>query len=133
MDASRGLTIDELLAVARDGMSRILPGDLAGEQASGALVVDIRPVEQRHRDGELPGALVIDRNVLEWRLAPSSPNRVVDLDDGRKVIVVCNEGYQSSLAAATLRRLGVDGATDLIGGYQGLLAMWDRPRTKGAP
>ena len=133
MDASRALTIDDLLAAARDGMTRILPGDLAGEQASGALVVDIRPVEQRHRDGELPGALVIDRNVLEWRLAPSSPNRVVDLDDGRKLILVCNEGYQSSLAAATLRRLGVDGATDVIGGYQGLLATWSESEPRVAP
>ena len=128
MDASMGLTIDELLAAARTGMPRVLPEALAGEQVAGALVVDIRPVEQRHRDGELPGALVIDRNVLEWRLAPSSPNRVVDLDSERKVIVVCNEGYQSSLAAATLRQLGVDGATDLVDGYQGLLAMWGESR-----
>ena len=123
MDASKRFTIDELLASARAGMPRVPPEALAGEQVAGALVVDIRPVEQRDRDGELSGALVIDRNVLEWRLAPSSPNRVVDLDGGRKVIVVCNEGYQSSLAAATLRELGVDGATDLIGGYQGLLSM----------
>ena len=130
MDATRALTIDELLAAARTGMPRISPEALADEQVAGALVVDIRPVEQRHRDGELPGALVIDRNVLEWRLAPSSPNRVVDLDDERKVIVVCNEGYQSSLAAATLRQLGVDGATDLIGGYQGLLAMWGGSRSE---
>jgi rhodanese-related sulfurtransferase len=112
-------------------MARIPPEALAGEQVAGSLIVDIRPVEQRHRDGDLQGALVIDRNVLEWRLAPSSPNRVVDLDRERKVIVVCNEGYQSSLAAATLRRLGVDGATDLIGGYQGLLAMWGESKTKG--
>jgi len=122
MDASMGCTIDELLAAARARMTRVPPEALASEQAAGALVVDIRTVEQRHRDGELRGALVIDRNVLEWRLAPSSPNRVVDLDRERKVIVVCNEGYQSSLAAATLRRVGV-GATDLIGGYQALLAM----------
>ncbi len=133
MDNSPGLTIDELLAAARDGMTRILPGALAREEAAGALVVDIRTVEQRHRDGELPGALVIDRNVLEWRLAPSSPNRVVDLVHGRKVILVCNEGYQSSLAAATLRRLGVDGATDLIDGYQGLLAMWSESEPRVAP
>ena len=131
MDASRGFTIDEWLAAARAGMPRVPPEALAGEQVAGALVVDIRPVEQRHRDGDLSGALVIDRNVLEWRLAPSSPNRVVDIDGGRKVIVVCNEGYQSSLAAATLRRLGVDGATDLIGGYQGLLAMWSGSRNDG--
>lgn len=133
MDAGPQFTIDELLAAARTGMPRISPDALAGEQAAGALVVDIRPIEQRHRDGDLPGALVIDRNVLEWRLAPSSPNRVVDLDGKRKVIVVCNEGYQSSLAAATLRRLGVDGATDLVGGYQGLLAMWSESETRVEP
>jgi rhodanese-related sulfurtransferase len=131
MDASKTFTIDELLEASRVGMARIPPEALAGEQVAGSLIVDIRPVEQRHRDGDLQGALVIDRNVLEWRLAPSSPNRVVDLDRERKVIVVCNEGYQSSLAAATLRRLGVDGATDLIGGYQGLLAMWGESKTKG--
>ena len=123
MHASTGCTVDELLAAARAGLTRIPPGALAREQADGALVVDIRPVEQRNRDGELPGAVVIDRNVLEWRLAPSSPDRVVDLDSEQKVIVVCNEGYQSSLAAATLRRLGVKGATDLIDGYQGLMAI----------
>lgn len=123
MDVSKKCTIDELLTAARSELTRIPPENLAPEKVAGALIVDIRPVEQRNRDGELPGAVVIDRNVLEWRLAPSSPNRVVDLDEERKVIVVCNEGYQSSLAAATLRRLGVTGATDLIGGYQGLLAM----------
>lgn len=127
MDAPAENTIDELLSSARSELTRVPPEELAGEQANGALVVDIRPIEQRQRDGELAGALVIDRNVLEWRLAPSSPNRVVDVDDHRKVIVVCNEGYQSSLAAATLRRLGVVGATDLIGGYQGLMAL--RPST----
>jgi rhodanese-related sulfurtransferase len=123
MDVSPGLTISELLAAARARMTRVPAEGLASEQAAGSLVVDIRPVDQRDRDGELPGALVIDRNVLEWRLAPSSPNRIVDLDRMQKVIVVCNEGYQSSLAAATLRQLGVEGATDLIGGYQAVLAM----------
>lgn len=131
MNASTQVTIDELLASARAEMTRIPPEALASEQVAGALVIDIRPVEQRNRDGELPGALVIDRNVLEWRLAPSSPNRVVDLGRERKVIVVCNEGYQSSLAAATLRRLGVMQATDLIGGYQGLLAMRRGATTEG--
>ena len=88
----------------------------------GALVVDIRPIEQRERDGELPGALVIDRNVLEWRLAPSSDTRVLDVEADKRVIVVCNQGYQSSLAAATLQKLGLRGATDFIGGYEALLA-----------
>jgi rhodanese-related sulfurtransferase len=123
MDVSPGLTINELLAGARARMTRVPAEALASEQAAGSLVVDIRPVDQRDHDGELPGALVIDRNVLEWRLAPSSPNRIGDLDRMQKVIVVCNEGYQSSLAAATLRRLGVEGATDLIGGCQTVLAM----------
>lgn len=131
MDALPRFTIDELLAAARAGMPRVSPDALASEQAAGALVVDIRPVEQRHRDGDLQGALVIDRNVLEWRLAPSSPNRVVDLNDERKVILVCNEGYQSSLAAATLRQLGVEGATDVIGGYQAVLAMSRAATSKG--
>ena len=119
------------MAEARSNLVPVPAETLADEPAAGSLVIDIRPVEQRHRDGELPGALVTDRNVLEWRLAPSSLDRVVDLDRERKVIVVCNEGYQSSLAAATLRRLAVEGATDLIGGYQGLLAMWDEVIPEG--
>ena len=86
---------------------------------AGALVVDIRPVEQRQRDGELPGAVVIDRNVLEWRLDPASPHRISGMTGhGQRIILVCNEGYSSSLAAATLQDLGLHQATDLIGGYQ---------------
>lgn len=76
-------------------------------------------MEQRARDGEIPGALVIDRNVLEWRLDPTSPHRVPEVTGPeQEVIVVCNEGYSSSLAAATLRRLGMARATDLAGGFQ---------------
>ena len=90
---------------------------------AGALVVDIRPVEQRQRDGELAGAVVVDRNVLEWRLDPTSPHRIPQAGADRRVILVCNEGYQSSLAAATLQQLGVRRATDLEGGYQALLAL----------
>jgi rhodanese-related sulfurtransferase len=86
--------------------------------AGGAIVVDIRSQAQRDRDGEIAGALVYERNVLEWRLAPSSEFKEVDVAGDRKVIVVCNEGYQSSLAAAVLQDLGVRGATDLAGGYQ---------------
>ncbi len=114
-----------LLAAARVGLDRVRPEALATEVAAGALVVDTRPVEQRRRDGVLPGAVVIDRNVLEWRLDPSSPDRLrdldLDLDPGRRIILVCNEGYSSSLAAATLQDLGLGGATDLVGGYQALL------------
>jgi rhodanese-related sulfurtransferase len=114
--------IDVMLAGARDGLDRVQPADLSAEVAAGALVVDVRPVEQRQRDGALPGALVIDRNVLEWRLDPSSPHRVAEMTStDLRVIVVCNEGYSSSLAAATLRQLGLHRATDLVGGFQSLL------------
>ncbi len=111
--------IDVLLARARVGLDRVQPADLAREMATGAVVVDIRPFEQRDRDGELPGALVVDRNVLEWRLDPTSPYRLPEAV-GRDVryVVVCNEGYSSSLAAATLRELGLSRATDLVGGFQ---------------
>ena len=115
--------IDQLLAEARAGLpSRPTPAELPALLEAGALVVDIRPVEQRDRDGELPGAVVIDRNVLEWRLDPTSPHRIPGAGDpDRRIVLVCNEGYASSLAAATLQRLGLRGATDLDGGFQALL------------
>ena len=121
-----GPAIDQLLAEAREGLERVAAADLADEMAAGALVVDIRPVEQRTRDGELAGALVVQRNVLEWRLDPSSPHRLPEAEARRRVILVCNEGYASSLAAATLQRLGLADATDLVGGYQALLELEGR-------
>jgi rhodanese-related sulfurtransferase len=115
--------IDELLAEARAAIApRVQPEELAARAAAGALVVDIRPVDQRDRDGELPDALVIDRNVLEWRLDPTSPHRVAEVSDhDREIVLVCNEGYSSALAAHTLRRLGLHRATDLDGGFQAWL------------
>jgi rhodanese-related sulfurtransferase len=111
--------ISRLLEESRRGLDRVEAADLAAVQAAGALVVDIRPIEQRRRDGELPGAVVIDRNVLEWRLDPSSPHRLPFADNpDRRIVIVCNEGYSSSLAAHTLQRLGLANATDLRGGYQ---------------
>jgi rhodanese-related sulfurtransferase len=93
------------------------------EQRAGALVVDIRPVEQRDQDGALAGAVVIDRNVLEWRLDPASPYRIGEITGyDQRIVLVCNQGYASSVAAATLRRLGLYRATDLIGGVQALRA-----------
>ncbi len=116
------MTVDELLRAARSRLPhRPSPDELAALVEAGAAVVDIRPSEQRERDGELPGAVVIDRNVLEWRLDPASPHRVMDLAADRPVVIVCNEGYASSLAAATLQDLGLRGATDLDGGYQAWL------------
>ena len=122
-DATLHSAVDDLLAEARADLDRVFPEQLAAEQAAGALLVDIRPVEQRRRDGPLPGAMVVDRNVLEWRLDPSCPHHLPEASGpGRRVILVCNEGYSSSLAAATLRRLGLLRATDLVDGFQGLRA-----------
>lgn len=112
--------VERLVEQAREGLDRVAPSDLAAERAAGALVVDIRPAEQRDRDGELPGAVVIDRNVLEWRLDPTSPHRIPETADDRRIVLVCNEGYSSSLAARTLRDLGLSRATDLVGGFQAL-------------
>ena len=114
-----GSAVSRLLEDSRRTLRRLLPCELADAQAAGALVVDIRPSEQRLRDGDLPGAVVVDRNVLEWRLDPTSPYRLAGLDDPRRhVVVVCNEGYGSSLAARTLKDLGLVHATDLRGGFQ---------------
>jgi rhodanese-related sulfurtransferase len=110
--------IDRLLDRARSELDRVAPSDLAAEQRAGALVVDIRPAQDRAADGELPGAVVVERIHLEWRLDPTSDHRLPGATADRRVIVVCNEGYASSLAAATLRDLGVERATDLEGGYR---------------
>lgn len=121
--AARGIrTLDMLLVEARSRLARVDAAALEAEIKQGALLIDIRPIEQRERDGALPEALVIDRNVVEWRLAPTSAARTITLQDGQRAIIVCNEGYQSSLVAATLVELGVSGATDLVGGYQAYLA-----------
>jgi rhodanese-related sulfurtransferase len=90
--------------------------------AAGGLVVDIRPVDLRDRDGLLPGALVVDRNVLEWRLDHTSPHRLDEVTGpDQPIVLVCDEGFASSLAAAILRELGLRRATDLDGGYQAWL------------
>lgn len=114
--------IDELLDRARADLDRVEPTDLERELGDGALVVDIRPAADRDAEGALPGAVVIERIHLEWRLDPTSPHRIPEATPDRRVIVVCNEGYASSLAAATLRTLGVGRATDLAGGYRGWAA-----------
>src|SRR3954464_9040193 len=121
-------TIDELLALARAGLPRRPgPSDLAAVTQGGGLVVDIRPIEQRSRDGELPGAVVVDRNVLEWRLDPASAHRLPEVTGhDQEIVLVCNEGYASSLAAAVLQELGLQRATDLDGGYQAWLAFKER-------
>ena len=119
-------TIDDLLAQCRARLERVAPTDLSAEQRAGALVIDVRPADQRERDGLLPGAIIVDRNVLEWRLDPASPHRIEQVTGyDQRIILVCNEGYSSSLAAATLHDLGLHRATDLVGGYQAWLAEGD--------
>jgi rhodanese-related sulfurtransferase len=111
-------TVAQLLDEARARLRRLSPAETADALAGGALVVDIRPAEQRGREGEMPGARVIERNVLEWRLDPASPERIPDVTDHEQVVVVvCSEGYTSSLAAASLQDMGFRNATDLAGGF----------------
>ena len=125
---SERCTIDELVARVRAVLRRVAPEDLAAEMRAGALVIDVRPADQRAHDGALPGAVVVDRNVLEWRLDPASPDRIPEVTGyDQRIIVVCNEGYSSSLAVATLLDLGLIRATDLIGGYQ---AWWVRTQER---
>ena len=113
-------TIDELLDAARRRLRRLEPQQARDATAAGAILIDIRADHQRERDGVIPDAHFVPRNVLEWRLDPASGHSDPSLGDGfdRLVILVCNEGYQSSLAAATLQDLGFPHATDLVGGFQ---------------
>jgi rhodanese-related sulfurtransferase len=112
-------TIDQVLEKARRRLRRITPEQAAAEQSQGALLVDTRTETQRARDGEIPGALLIDRTVFEWRLDPTSPSHIPQATDHKvRVIVVCNEGFSSSLAAASLQDLGLVNATDIEGGFQ---------------
>ena len=113
------LTIDDLLVRARSRIRRLSPSEALAAQRTGAVIVDIRTEAQRVADGTVPGAVWFPRNVLEWRVDPASPaadERVADL--ALQLLVLCHEGYQSSLAAATLRDLGVERAGDVIGGFR---------------
>jgi rhodanese-related sulfurtransferase len=112
------MTIDEVLDRARATLDRVDPYEAAVAQQDGAVLVDIRPQADREREGHIPGAFVIERNVLEWRLDPASEARLPIASYDLRVIVLCNEGYTSSLAAAALQELGVTQAMDLTGGYR---------------
>lgn len=114
--------VDAVLAASRAGVRRLAPAELLEAAARGALVVDTRTEAQRHRQGELPGAVVIDRTVLEWRLDPASDARIPEATGhDLEVVVVCRQGYSSSLAAASLRTVGLHRATDLEGGVEAWL------------
>ncbi|GAA5038366.1 rhodanese-related sulfurtransferase [Thermocatellispora tengchongensis] len=112
--------IERMLARARAGPARLRPAEAWAAAGRGALIVDIRPEAQRRAAGEVPGAVVVERNHLEWRLDPASSARIPEAASHRvRWIVICAEGYSSSLAAASLRRLGLYEATDVIGGFEG--------------
>lgn len=113
--------IERLLASSRSGLARLTPQQAHAAAKGGALLVDTRIAAQRGRQGEIPGALVIDRTVLEWRLDPTCPHRIPEALPDVQVIVLCRQGYSSSLAASSLRALGV-AATDVIGGVEAWLA-----------
>ena len=112
-------SIEDLLAVARTRIARVTPHEAVDRIAAGALLVDIRPAAQRRQEGEVPGALVVERNVLEWRFDPSSDARLPEATGyDLEVIVLCSEGYTSSLAADALRSLGLWRSADVIGGFR---------------
>ncbi|MFZ0248688.1 MAG: rhodanese-like domain-containing protein [Acidimicrobiales bacterium] len=122
---------DDLLREARGRIRRVEPDDLEQLRAEGALVVDIRPAAQRAAEGELGFGLVVERNVLEWRFDLTGSHTLPEVTGyDQAVVVVCSEGYASSLAADSLRQLGFTGAADLAGGYQA----WRRWRAStGSP
>jgi rhodanese-related sulfurtransferase len=113
--SARYSSVDELLEAARADIVRLEPEQAAEAVRAGARLVDIRPEWQRRADGEIPGAVVVERNHLEWRLHPASDARIPLADTTERWVVYCTEGYTSSLATAALVSLGVD-ASDLIGG-----------------
>ena len=115
MSTNRPRTIDEVLAEARTHLHRLTPQEADAARSEGAVIVDIRPAAQRA--AALPFATVIERNVLEWRLDPASDASLPIASHDLAVIVLCQEGYTSSLAAAALQDLGIHRATDVIGGY----------------
>jgi len=115
-------SVDQLLDEARRRLRRLTPAEALQASRDGALLVDIRSESQRARDGAIPGARFVPRNVLEWRLDPASSSRDDELARPEaQVVVFCDAGYQSSLAAAVLQELGLDRATDMEGGFQAWL------------
>ena len=109
--------VDEVLARARARLTRVLPSEVASLPAD-HLLVDIRPLHNRVAEGEIPGAVPIERIVLEWRLDPNGSHRLDGFTEDTTVVVFCNEGYASSLAARDLRDVGLPKATDLVGGFR---------------
>jgi rhodanese-related sulfurtransferase len=112
-------TIDQLLDQARARLRRLNPDQAAAALGDGGLLIDIRSAAQRQQEGQIPGAIIVERNVLEWRLDPTSPHRLAQVRGyDQPIVILCSEGYTSSLAAAVLQDLGLHRATDLIGGFK---------------
>lgn len=109
--------IDDILASARSSLDRVEPSASLVDDEN-TLIVDIRPAHNRAEEGEIPGSVVIERIVLEWRLDPAGDHRIDGFDKDTQVVVVCNESYSSSLAARDLQALGLRRATDLVGGFR---------------
>ncbi len=110
--------VDHVLSRSRADIERVSPHEAALLQRDGGLIVDIRPESDRSAEGSIPDALHMERIVLEWRLDPAGPHRIPGLRPDQPVVVMCNEGYASSLAAAQVRELGLTRATDLVGGFR---------------
>lgn len=125
--------VDTMLAEARADLDRVGPREVDGLRRAGALLVDIRPMADRAAEGEIPGSVPVERIVLEWRLDPAGADRLDGVDAGTTVVVLCNEGYASSLAARDLRRLGLARATDLVGGFRAWRAAGLPVRDGGTP
>ena len=112
-------TIDQLLDQARARLRRLNPDQAAAALGDGGLLIDIRPAAQRLKEGQIPQAIIVERNVLEWRLDPTSPHRLAQVRGyDQPIVILCSEGYTSSLAAAVLQDLGLHRATDLVGGFK---------------
>jgi rhodanese-related sulfurtransferase len=116
--AEPGHSIDEILATARKRLRRLHPAQAYQAMSAGALLVDIRSQTQRAAQGLVPGALQVQRNVLEWRFDPRSDAKLPQASFALQVIIMCAQGYSSSLAAASLQDLGLYNATDVIGGFE---------------
>ncbi|WP_280250429.1 rhodanese-like domain-containing protein [Nocardia abscessus] len=109
---------EDMVTRARAQLERVAPEQAAELQSQGALIVDIRPYANRSEEGEIPGAVVVERIVLEWRLDPNGDHRLSGITPDTPVVIMCNEGYASSLAAADGLRLGLRRVTDLVGGFR---------------
>ena len=128
------MTLDEYLDRVRSGLPRIDPREAWEAMQHGAFLIDTRPEFQRRRDGDIPGAIIVERNHLEWRLHPTSDARIPEATDHDvRWIVVCDEGFASSLAAASLRNIGLTRATDVVGGFQAWRASHLPVSPAGAP